>query len=100
MSSSLSQPPKAVFASGASSSEEQPRYDLIPYVATQREAARMGMGAREHGENNWMRGVGDKVFYRDRVNHLVNHALKYANGDRSEDHLAAVRCNAAMVMWL
>lgn len=86
--------------SGAKSSEEKPRYDLIPLVALEREAIRMAEGARVHGENNYRKGKGDQAFIRDRINHLLEHALKYADGDRSEDHLAAIRCNTGMLMWL
>ena len=89
-----------MFSSGASSSEEQPRFDLIPYTALEAEAARMAAGARVHGEHNWQRGAEDEAFIRDRRNHLAAHVLKYLSGDRSDDHLAAVRCNAAMLIWL
>jgi hypothetical protein len=88
-----------VFDSGAKSSEEQPRYDLIPYVAQRREAQRWQQGAAFHGENNWQRGRHDTAFRRDRLNHLVEHLNKWINGDRSDDHLAAIRCNAAMLIW-
>lgn len=91
---------EAVFASGARSSDEAPRVDLIPWAAMAREAARMAAGAASHGENNYQRGIGDAAFFRDRVNHLLRHALLYANGDRSDDHLAAIRCNAGMLIWL
>ena len=53
-----------------------------------------------HGEHNYQRGAGDAAFIIDRLNHLIGHALAYADGDRSEDHLAAIRCNAAILMWL
>jgi len=89
----------AVFTSGAKSSEEKPRYDLIPFCALEREANRMSEGARAHGENNYQAGKDDPAFIRDRVNHMIAHALKYASGDRSDDHLAAVRANAGMLMW-
>lgn len=85
--------------SGARSSTEKPRYDLIPAVALEREAIRMAEGARVHGENNYQQGANDPTFIRDRVNHLLEHAIRYAGGDRSEDHLAAIRCNAAMLAW-
>lgn len=88
------------FDSGAKSSEEQPRIDLIPWEAIRREADRMALGARAHGENNYRKGAGDPAFIRDRVNHLLAHAIKYANGDRADDHLAAIRCNAGMLIWL
>jgi hypothetical protein len=42
----------------------------------------------------------DPVFIRDRINHLVAHALRYASGDRSDDHLGAVMANAGMLIWI
>ena len=88
------------FSSGAKSSEQKPRYDLIPASALEREAIRMAEGAAAHGENNYQKGAADEGFIRDRINHLIEHAVKYAAGDRSTDHLAAVRCNAGMLIWL
>jgi hypothetical protein len=90
----------AVFPSGAKSSEEKPRYDLIPVCALEREAVRMAEGAKAHGENNYQQGANDPAFIRDRINHLIAHALNYAAGDRSDDHLAAIRANCAMLMWI
>lgn len=90
----------AVFESGARSTEKKPRYDLIPQRAIEREAVRMGDGADSHGENNYRKGKDDPAFITDRLNHLIEHALKYANGDRSDDHLAAIRCGAGMLIWL
>lgn len=90
----------AVFESGAKSSERKPRYDLIPVSALEREAVRMAAGADTHGENNYRKGKDDPSFIKDRINHLIEHALKYAAGDRSDDHLAAIRCNTGMLMWL
>lgn len=68
--------------------------------ALRREAVRMAEGARDHGENNYRAGKTDPGFIRDRVNHLIEHALKYADGDRSEDHLAAIRANTGMLIWI
>jgi dATP/dGTP diphosphohydrolase len=90
----------AEFPSGAKSSERKPRYNLIPIEALSREAIRMGEGADAHGENNYRQGAQDAEFIKDRINHMLEHALLYAAGDRSTDHLAAVRCNAGMLMWI
>ena len=60
----------------------------------------MREGAETHGENNYQLGVGDADFIRDRINHLIEHARKYQAGDRSDDHLAAIRANAGMLIWL
>lgn len=91
---------KAIFTSGATSSTEKPRYDLIPKTALQRLAERFGYGAKKHGDHNYKQGVNDPAFIRDRINHLIEHAVNYANGDRSTDHLGAVLCNAAMLAEL
>jgi hypothetical protein len=88
------------FASGAQSSEEAPRYDLIPLASLKRQAQRMAEGAASHGEQNYEKGATDATFVRDRVNHLLGHALAYAAGDRSEDHLGAVLANAGMLCRL
>lgn len=90
----------AVFESGAKSSEQKPRYDLIPVEALRREAVRMAEGAAAHGVNNYRKGANDPAFVTDRVNHAIEHLLKYASGDRTEDHLAAVRANTGMLIWL
>lgn len=77
-----------------------PRYDLIPVEFLHRLADRMGYGASKHGENNYRQGVGDPVFHRDRLNHLLEHAYKYMAGDRTRDHLAAIAANVIILMWL
>lgn len=88
------------FASGAKSSEEAPRYDLIPVASLRRQAARMAEGAASHGERNYEKGAHDAVFVRDRINHLIGHVLAYAAGDTSDDHLGAILANAGMLARL
>lgn len=96
----MTKPAVTVFASGASSSTEKPRYDLIPLVALRRLAERFGYGARKHGDHNYKQGAHDPQFVRDRQNHMIEHAVKYANGDRAIDHLGAVMANAAILAEL
>jgi hypothetical protein len=55
------------------------------------------MGAVIHGDNNYQKGGDD--FWTDRRNHLVEHLFKYIEGDKSDDHLGAILCNAAMLAW-
>lgn len=85
------------FDSGALSSEAAPRYDLIPPAALLRLAARMALGASTHGARNYQKGAHDPEFIRDRINHLLGHAVAYAAGDTSDDHLGAVLANAGML---
>ncbi len=88
------------FESGAKSSAERERFDLCELVALKRWAQRMAKGAASHGERNYQKGARDPQFVRDRLNHLIEHALRYAQGDRSDDHLGAVMANAGMLIWL
>jgi hypothetical protein len=77
------------FESGAKSSEPKPRYDLLPIEGIARGAIRMAEGAATHGERNFERGANDAAFIKDRICHLVEHSLHYAQGDTSTDHLGA-----------
>jgi hypothetical protein len=90
----------ATFKSGAKSSEVAARFDLIPRVALADEAKRWHEGAIAHGENNYQRGIcTDPEFKTDRLNHMMTHLLAYMSGDRSDDHMSAIRCGAGMVKW-
>jgi len=60
----------------------------------------MALGATSHGRRNYENGAGDETFIRDRKNHLVLHALRYLDGDTSDDHLGAILANAAMLARL
>lgn len=91
------------FSSGASSSGRKPRYDLIPLWALQRIAKRFEMGAEKYGENNWQKGVDDKAFIIDRLNHLIDHAhlaIEHVRDEtiNSDDDLAAIILNAIFAM--
>lgn len=86
-----------VSSSGAKSSHEKPRYDLISRAFLRRLAERMGYGAAKHGERNYRLGIGDATYRRDRINHMIEHALKYAEGDTSTDHLSAIGANCSIL---
>ena len=88
------------FGGGAtrSSDADSERYDLIPPLATKREAIRMAQGARTHGERNWESASPIEPFTQSCLNHLERHLVAYKLGDRTDDHLAAIRCNAAFLI--
>lgn len=86
------------FKSGAKSSELKPDYSLIPVEALRALARRFRLGADHYGPNNWRSGLSDPGFLGDRLNHAIEHLHLYANGDRSDDHLAAVMCNLSMLV--
>lgn len=84
------------FASGAKSTVVKPRYDLIPQIAMELLAERFAYGAGRHGERNYRKGGQDPVFVTDRVNHLIEHVMQFAEHRRRAD-LAAILCNAAIL---
>ncbi len=88
------------FTSGAKSSEEAPRYDLLEPAFLALVAQRMAQGAATHGARNYRKGMDDPAFIQDRINHLVGHVVKLAAGDDSDDHLAAAGANLNMLAVL
>jgi len=43
-----------------------------------------------YGRDNWRKGVNDKEYQEERLEHALLHLIKYKEGDRSEEHLAKV----------
>lgn len=43
-----------------------------------------------YGKNNWKKGVGDKNYQEERLEHALTHFALWKEGDRSEAHLAKV----------
>lgn len=72
----------------------KPRYDLIGLHAQRREAELLERGAARYGERNWEKGQN----VARTLASLMRHVYAYAEGDREEDHLAAIRFNAASIM--
>ena len=92
-----------VSPSGAKSSYEMPRYDLIYPPVLRLLADRLGYGAKKHGERNYEQGGGDALYWRDRANHLHEHVLKLAESTTPEDkrkHYAAILANIQILLWL
>jgi hypothetical protein len=91
------------FKSGATSSEQLPPYDLISKVFLTRTAQRLGLGAEKHGRFNYRKGLRDKEFIIDRLNHaflhLKNAMIHIENGEvYIDDDLGAVAVNVMMAM--
>lgn len=95
------------FSSGAMSSGQKPRYDLIPARPMVRIARRFGEGAAKYGENNWRKGLADREFLLDRLNHAQEHLLKLMadvsqEGDvrstAADDDAAAIILNIMFIM--
>lgn len=72
----------------------KPRFDLIGDHAQLREAELLGRGAEHYGERNWEKGQNVSRTLAS----LMRHVMAYKSGDRTEDHLAAIRFNAGSIM--
>lgn len=88
--------PLTVYESGANRSDRtgKGRFDLIPPTALLRLAQHYENGARVHGEHNWTRGFPISRCLDSAERHLC----QYKDGDRSEDHLAAIAWQAFAAM--
>jgi hypothetical protein len=74
--------------------DDKPRYDLIDGAFLKRWAELMARGARKYGENNWRKAATQEELTRFRAS-AIRHMFQYLEGDRSEDHAAAVAFNLA-----
>ena len=70
--------------------DDKPRPDLISPFAEERQGQWLRMGAAKYAERNWENGM---PFSRC-VASLKRHLMKYQQGKRDEDHLAAMMFNA------
>lgn len=73
----------------------KPRYDLIPVTSLKRLADLYARGAIKYDNNNWMKGQPYSRAYAS----LFRHLIAWREGERSEDHLAAVAWNAFALMY-
>lgn len=71
------------------------RFDLIPSYSLRRLAKHYENGAIKYGDRNWEKGQPLASY----VDSMLRHGQDYLEGDRSEDHMAAVAWNAFAIMF-
>lgn len=86
---------KRTYEGGATRTELQERYDLVPHASIRAIARRLAVGVPIHGANNWK--AGGKEFVEATRNHLAKHVALFLDGDTSDNHLDAIICNAAFL---
>lgn len=86
-----------VFASGAQRNDAtgKGRYDLLPKEAIHALALRFEFGAKQHGDDNWKKGIPNKSLYDSALRHL----FQALNGEKDEDHLAACMWNVSALIY-
>lgn len=90
------------FTSGASSSNHKPPYECLTITLLRRSAMRMQKGMH-YGKHNWKKGIADKQFILDRLNHAIEHLIKAQSEidndtEMTDDDLAAVVVNCMFAM--
>ncbi|HEY1645245.1 MAG TPA: dATP/dGTP diphosphohydrolase domain-containing protein [Candidatus Saccharimonadales bacterium] len=84
-----------VSESGATSSHVPLRYDLIPRSLLDCVAQRYTIGSKVHGERGYQKGLADRGFIINRINHIAEHwnmlfHPKKQDEDTPYGHLGAV----------
>jgi hypothetical protein len=73
---------------------DKPRIDLISPFAKRRLGEWLRKGAAKYAERNWEKGMPISRVLAS----LERHLTAYEAGDSSEDHMAAVMCNAMFIL--
>lgn len=86
-----------IFGTGAvrEPKEGKGRCDLLPAAALLRLAKHYERGANRYGDRNWEKGLPMSSYLDSGLRHL----LRYLDGQRDEDHLAAAAWNILGAMW-
>jgi hypothetical protein len=86
-----------VFETGAVRAREagKGRFDLLPPYPLLRLAQHYENGANKYNDRNWERGLPLHCFQDSAERHMA----QFKDGNREEDHLAAVLWNVAGYIW-
>lgn len=79
--------------------EGKPRYDLIDRAFLKRWATHMALGAAKYGDNNWRLADSEEEYERFQASGL-RHYMQWMEGDRTEDHAAAIAFNVAAAEYV
>ncbi|GHT42949.1 hypothetical protein FACS189443_6450 [Planctomycetales bacterium] len=84
------------FSTGAvrDTADGKSRADLISPFAMERLGEWLRLGAEKYTERNWEQGIP----ISRSIASLYRHLLKFQQGRQDEDHIAAVMCNAMMII--
>lgn len=89
------QEPAKEFETGALREESKQEYLDGPLWALKRIGTITYEGMNRYGKRNWRKGMP----INETFNHVMNHLLKWSEGDRTEDHLAKI-CWGIMVLMI
>jgi hypothetical protein len=89
-----------VSESGATSSHVPLRYDLIPRQLLECAAERYTIGEKIHSERGYQKGLSDRNFIINRINHIQEHWNKILHPHPKEDYSdVEFRGNIGAMLW-
>jgi len=83
----------------AKTEELAPGVEQVPFEGIEAIGAIFSEGEIKYGVDNWKKGVGDEAYQVERTRHAIRHLMLWANGDRSEPHLAKVGWFCVTQLW-
>jgi len=85
--------------SKAKTEKLSPGIEQIPFEALEACGEIFAEGEIKYGRDNWKKGLNDQEYQTERCRHAIRHLMKWANGDRSEPHLAKVMWFCVTQIW-
>lgn len=96
----LSYTPEKPMTTEAPKSETlSPGVDQIPYSSLEDIGAIFSEGEKKYGRDNWKQQPDNAEYNAERTRHAIRHLYLWANGDRSEPHLAKVAWFCVTTLW-
>ena len=76
-----------------------PGVEQIPFEGLEAIGEIFSEGEKKYGLNNWKQQPDNVEYNRERTRHAIRHLMLWANGDRSEPHLAKVAWFCVTTIW-
>jgi hypothetical protein len=76
-----------------------PGIDQIPFESLEALGEIFAEGEAKYGRDNWKKVPNDHAYNAERTRHAIRHLYLWANGDRSEAHLAKVMWFCVTTLW-
>lgn len=76
-----------------------PGIDQVPFEGIEAIGLIFKEGEEKYGRDNWKKQPDNKEYTAERTRHAIRHLWLYANGDRSEPHLAKVAWFCVTTIW-
>ena len=76
-----------------------PGVEQIPFEGLEAIGQIFSEGEKKYGLGNWKLQPANDEYNRERTRHAIRHLMLWANGDRSEPHLAKVAWFCVTTIW-